>query len=49
MAPEVLSRINHTKSVDFYALGVILYEIIVGERPYLGNTRKEIKEKILQK
>ena len=35
--------------VDFYALGVILYEIIVGERPYLGKTRKEIKEKILQK
>lgn len=49
MAPEVLCRRNHSYSVDFYALGVIMYECIVGKRPYLGKSRKEIKEQVLAK
>lgn len=34
MAPEVMIHKNHTYSVDFYALGVILYEMVMSERPY---------------
>lgn len=49
MAPEVLCRRNHSYSVDYYALGVIMYECMVGRRPYLGKTRKEIKEQVLAK
>ena len=49
MAPEVLCRRNHSYSVDFYALGVIMYECIVGKRPYLGKSRREIKEQVLAK
>jgi len=49
MAPEVLCRRNHSYSVDYYALGVIMYECMVGKRPYLGKTRKEIKEQVLAK
>lgn len=37
MAPEVLCRQNHGFSVDFYALGVILYELIMKKRPYIVN------------
>ena len=38
---------NHTKAVDYFALGVIGYEFMNGVRPYNGKTRKEIKEKIM--
>ncbi|KRW98394.1 Protein kinase-like domain [Pseudocohnilembus persalinus] len=48
MAPEVLMKCSHDFLVDYYALGVILFEIIYGERPYLGRNRKEIKQQVLQ-
>eukprot|EP01017_Pseudomicrothorax_dubius_P014190 TRINITY_DN1659_c0_g1_i3.p2 TRINITY_DN1659_c0_g1~~TRINITY_DN1659_c0_g1_i3.p2 ORF type:complete len:166 (-),score=38.11 TRINITY_DN1659_c0_g1_i3:143-640(-) len=47
MAPEVLCRQNHGIAVDYFALGVIAYEMMIGKRPYLGKDRKEIKEAIL--
>lgn len=34
MAPEVLMGKNYSFEVDFYALGIIMYECIVGQRPY---------------
>ena len=49
MSPEVLCGLDHTKTVDFFALGVIGYEFMKGVRPYVGNGRKEIKEKIMSR
>jgi len=49
MAPEVLLAINHSFPVDFFALGIMGYEFIYGERPYLGKSRKEIKQQVLRK
>ena len=49
MSPEVLCGQNHTISVDYFALGVMGYEFMMGVRPYLGSNRKEIKEKIMAK
>ena len=40
---------NHTFAVDLFALGVLTYEFMLGIRPYLGRSRKEIKELILSK
>ena len=47
MAPEVMCFQNHTVVVDYYAMGIICYELMMGVRPYIGETRNEIKEKIL--
>lgn len=49
MAPEVMCRQNHGVAVDYFALGVIIYEIMFGVRPYLGKTRKDIRDQILAK
>ena len=49
MAPEVMCRQNHGAAVDYFALGVILYELMLGRRPYVGKDRKEIRDKILSK
>ena len=47
MAPEVMLRKSHSYAVDYFALGVIAYELMLGRRPYQGANRKEIKEQIL--
>lgn len=49
MAPEVMCRQNHGVAVDYFALGVICYECMFGKRPYLGKSRKEIRDHILSK
>jgi len=49
MSPEVLCGQNHTIAVDYFALGVMGYEFMLGIRPYLGKSRKEIKEKVMAK
>ena len=49
MAPEVIKGMNHSYSADYFALGVIGYEFLLGKRPYVGKCRKEIKDLILAK
>lgn len=49
MAPEVMCRQNHGVGVDYFAVGVIAFECIFGRRPYVGKTRKEIRDHILSK
>ena len=49
MSPEVLCGQNHSIAVDYFALGVMGYEFMLGVRPYLGKSRKEIKEKVMAK
>jgi serine/threonine protein kinase len=40
MAPEVLCLQNHTYAVDFFAVGVIGFEMMFKKRPYYGRNRK---------
>ena len=47
MSPEVMKSLNHSFPADYFALGVIGYEFMKGERPYNGRNRKEIKEQIM--
>jgi serine/threonine protein kinase len=49
MAPEVLMAHNHSFPVDFFAIGVMGYEFMLGQRPYIGRNRKEIKHQVLRK
>ena len=49
MAPEVMCRQNHTTAVDYFAVGVMAYECMYGRRPYVGKSRKEIRDHILSK
>ena len=46
MCPEVLNGKNHSFPADFFSIGVIGYEFMMGKRPYQGRGRKEIKEQI---
>jgi serine/threonine protein kinase len=46
MAPETIINKPHDFAVDYFALGVIVYELMMGERPYQGKNRKEIREQM---
>ena len=49
MAPEVLIKKPHSFEVDFYALGIIIFELVYGKRPYNGKTRKEIRDQVISR
>ena len=47
LAPEVIRRKGHGKAVDWYLLGVLLYEMMTGAPPYLSQSRKQLLDNIL--
>ena len=48
MCPEVMNGKNHSFPADFFSIGVIGYEFMMGKRPYRGRGRKEIKEQMMK-
>ena len=46
MAPELIRGKGHDKAVDLWALGVLLFEMLVGETPFLAADDMEIYTKI---
>jgi serine/threonine protein kinase len=47
MAPEVMNKQHHGCTCDYFAVGVLAYEFMKGNRPYRGRDRKEILDKII--
>jgi serine/threonine protein kinase len=47
LAPEMLRRVGHGKSVDWYLLGVLLYEMLVGTPPYFSGNKEELFHNII--
>ena len=47
IAPIVLRGDSHSYCVDFYVIGIIMYECLFGHRPYLAITKRELRELIL--
>ena len=46
LAPEMLNRTGHGKAVDWYLLGVVFFEMLVGLPPYFSNNQEEIFKNI---
>lgn len=47
MAPEVIERKPYTYKVDTFSLGVIAYMLLSGSKPFWGDTKKEVADKIV--
>mmetsp|Transcript_25980 Transcript_25980/g.25814 ORF Transcript_25980/g.25814 Transcript_25980/m.25814 type:complete len:731 (-) Transcript_25980:62-2254(-) len=46
LAPEVLRRQGHGKSVDWYLVGVLLYEMLCGIPPYFSSNKDQMFKNI---
>lgn len=49
IAPEIITGAGHTSAVDWWALGVLLYEMLFGYTPFRGKTRQRTFANVLQK
>lgn len=48
LAPELLLGNGYTKSVDYWTLGVLLYEMLTGLPPFYDENTNEMYKKIVQ-
>jgi serine/threonine-protein kinase OXI1 len=49
VAPEIIAGLGHDFSVDWWGLGVVLYEMLYGRTPFRGQNRKETFYRVLAK
>jgi CRP-like cAMP-binding protein/tRNA A-37 threonylcarbamoyl transferase component Bud32 len=47
LAPEIILNEGHDKAVDYWALGVLIYEMVAGMPPFYADDPMEVYEKIL--
>jgi serum/glucocorticoid-regulated kinase 2 len=48
LAPEILMGVGHNKAVDWWSLGVLLYEMLTGIPPFYSENVNEMYELILK-
>ena len=46
LAPEMVTRAGHDKSVDWWAIGILIYEMLIGVTPFFNKNRKVLMSKI---
>nr|AML79579.1 putative LOV domain-containing protein [Neurachne alopecuroidea] len=49
IAPEIITGAGHTSAVDWWALGILLFEMLYGYTPFRGKTRQRTFANILHK
>ncbi|KAI9228306.1 MAG: hypothetical protein DHS80DRAFT_23465 [Piptocephalis tieghemiana] len=48
MAPEILLEQRYGRAVDWWAFGVLIYEMLLGQSPFHGDDEEEIFDSILE-
>lgn len=47
VAPEIILDRGHDRSADYWALGVLIFELLVGRTPFRGHNQIKIYQHIL--
>ena len=42
MAPEILAAESYDQAIDVWAIGIIAYELLFDERPFIGVDRRQV-------
>ncbi|GBB98943.1 hypothetical protein RclHR1_03370010 [Rhizophagus clarus] len=48
MAPEILLKKGYFDTVDWWSLGVVMYELLFSKRPFRGKTNPQLTQAILK-
>ena len=48
-APEVLKQCGYDRMVDYWAIGVLIYEMMVGVTPFFSRNKHELMQNIQRK
>lgn len=46
MAPEIINSSGHDLNVDWWAIGIIIYELVIGCTPFQNDDETILKTKI---
>jgi len=49
MAPEILELKNHSMGVDYFSLGVIAWECMLGYRPYQDVSLRKMRSSMIKR
>jgi serine/threonine protein kinase len=49
LAPEIIRDIGHERTVDWWTLGVLIYEMLTGWTPFYSRDRHQIFRNIVEK
>ncbi|KAK9109590.1 hypothetical protein Sjap_017650 [Stephania japonica] len=49
IAPETITGAGHSSAIDWWALGILLYEMLYGRTPFRGKNRQKTFSNILHK
>nr|AML78318.1 putative LOV domain-containing protein [Cyperus papyrus] len=49
IAPEIIMGAGHSSAIDWWALGILLYEMLYGRTPFRGKNRQKTFSNILNK
>lgn len=48
MAPEIILGKGHDKAADWWSVGILLFEMLTGQPPFVGGNRSKVQQKIVK-
>jgi serine/threonine protein kinase len=48
LAPEMIKEIGHDESLDIWCIGVLMFELLTGDIPFVGNNMNVLTENIIK-
>ena len=46
MAPEIFTLVGYNFSVDIWSFGILMYQLVAGEVPFISNLNADIEHQI---